>query len=159
MFRFNNASFIAACAAGLLCADLFAGGFWLQLGDPSANPDAKAKNAVVIVRPFGCISPADAKLTGTAEGMLNGQRRTIALDLVPLSEKATYAVLREWPAEGSWVLRLTASVPGRTTSALVPVTAEGFNRAMVKFFQGDPPRSDLEAMLHTMAAQQLAAKN
>jgi len=154
MLRLSNISLIAACAAGLFCADLFAGGFWLQLGNPIASHDAKARNAVVIVRPWGCHSPEAAKLSGTAEGMVHGERRTVTLELTPLSETATYAVMRQWPADGAWVLRVTATLPGATTSALIPVTAEGFNRGKTKFFAGEPPAADLDAMLHAKTPEQ-----
>src|SRR5581483_10935549 len=157
MFRFNFVRF-SACAALLFGANLIAGGFWLQIGNPIASHDAKAKNAVLVARPWGCHSPEAAKVSGTAEGIVNGQRKTITLDLVALSETASYAVMRQWPSEGAWVVRLTAALPGLTTSALVPIGSDGFDRGNTKFFAGEPPAADLDAMLHTMAAQQVAAR-
>ena len=49
----------------LACAgQMFAGGFYLQLGNPEANPTASKMGAVVTIKAVGCHDPAAAKLTG-----------------------------------------------------------------------------------------------
>ncbi len=158
MFRSMNSFLFVAGAAGLFCADLLAGGFFLTLGNPVASHDLKAKHAVLLVRPDGCQNPVTAKVLGSAEGIVDGQRRSIPLDLVTLSTPGTYAVMRQWPSEGAWVLRLTATFNERTTSALVPVTRDGFDRGQAKWYPHDAPDSDLEAMLRNANVPQVAAK-
>ncbi len=64
---------------------LIAGGFALQIGKPSANPEAQAKNAVLVVRGYACVASEQTTLTATAEGIVNGKRETIPLKLIPLS--------------------------------------------------------------------------
>jgi len=157
MLRFTNTTLMAACAAGLFCADLLAGGFFLTLGNPVASHDPKAQGAVLLVRPDGCHNPVGAKVEGTAEGIVGGVRRSVTLDLTPLAAPGTYAVMHQWPAEGTWVLRLTARSDGRTTSALVPVDADGFHRESAKWFPGEAPAGELDAMLHGTASRQVAA--
>ena len=47
------ATLMLACAG-----QMFAGGFWLQLGNPDANPVANKMGAVVTIKAVGCHDPA-----------------------------------------------------------------------------------------------------
>lgn len=134
-------------AALLLAAPTFAGGFWLTLGNPDASPEAQALHAVVTVMPTGCGDPANAKVTATAEGMIQGKRTTIALKISPLSRPGLYAITRQWPAEGKWAVRVVAEYSGATTSALIPIRAEGADRRAAKYQQGNPAEKDVAALL------------
>ncbi len=137
----------------------FAGGFFLSLGNPAAAGDPKARDAFVTVRADGCGMPSLARISGKAEGLVNGRRQSVPLKLTALSSKGLYAVPREWPAEGVWVLTLTGSYLGRTTSAVIPVTSEGFRRDLAKFFPHAPAKADIEAVLHAAAApSQIASR-
>src|SRR5882672_2063950 len=78
-----------------------AGGFFLTIGNPVAANVPQAKGAVLVVRPDGCHEPAKAKITGAAEGIGNGARRSVPLKLTALPTPGVYAVNREWPAEGA----------------------------------------------------------
>jgi hypothetical protein len=95
----------------MLAAPLFAGALVLQIGNPSANPEALARHAVLVARMSACRSPEKTTVTATAEGTVNGTRQTIPLKIVPLSTAGTFAVTREWPAEGTWVVRMVATNP------------------------------------------------
>ena len=64
---------------------LTAGGFWLQLGNPEASAEARKARAVVTIKAVGCHDPATAKVTATAIGMVNGERRTDAAARSPSS--------------------------------------------------------------------------
>ena len=66
-------------AMAALAGQLFAGGFYLQLGNPEANPEAKKANAVLVIKATGCHDPATATLTATAVGVVNGKRQSIPL--------------------------------------------------------------------------------
>ena len=89
----------------LACAgQMFAGGFWLQVGNPEANAAAGKMGAVVTIKAVGCHDPATAKVTATAVGVVNGERRTIPLELKPLAEPGAYALSQQWPREGKWVI-------------------------------------------------------
>ena len=158
MFRFNKSTFLTACAAGLFSASLLAGGFFITLGNPAASHDPQAQGAVLLVRPDGCIKPVGAKVEGSAVGVVGGQRRTIALTLVPLAAPGTYAVMHQWPSEGRWVLRFTARIDSLTTSALVPADAEGVHREAAKSYRNTPPADAVDAMLQASAGAQLAAR-
>lgn len=131
---------IAAVAA-------YAGGFYIELGTPSANTEAKAKNAVLIARLTGCHEAEKAKIEGTAEGMVNGKRESIPLKFVPLSIAGMYAVERQWPAEGTWIVRLVGTDAGRHTSVLFKVKGDAFERGGAKFVQRAPTIAEVDDML------------
>ena len=130
-----------------LATQALAGGFWLTLGQGSASTDPLAKDAVLIVRPEGCNNPAKAVVSGKAIGLVDGKRRHVPLKLVALSTPGTYAVKRDWGQEGSWVLNLVALADGRTTSAVVPIGPNGFERRAAKFFPRLPSDADIDAAL------------
>src|ERR1035438_5184956 len=84
---------ITAPAALLaLAGSLYAGGFYLQLGNPEASPEARKLNAVVTVKSAGCVKPNESKISATAIGIVNGERREIALKLDPLSTAGMFAI-------------------------------------------------------------------
>ena len=68
--------------------------FWLETGTADASPEAKAKNAVLIVRALGCHDPATAEVSGVAVQMVDGRRQTTPAQLVPMKEPGTFAVTR-----------------------------------------------------------------
>ncbi len=157
---YENRFRAAALAAALLLAPaaLRAGGFFLTLGHPQASRDPLAKNAVFLVRPDGCHDPARATISAVAEGLVEGRRVSAPLKLVALGSPGTYAVRREWPAGGSWVVIVTASYEGARASALVPIGKEGFRRDLARTFAGEPEAGQVEALLRAGDAGLRAAK-
>ncbi|HXB72606.1 MAG TPA: hypothetical protein VNY05_30500 [Candidatus Acidoferrales bacterium] len=124
---------IAMPAAVLaLAGQLFAGGFWLQLGNPDASAEARQVNAVVTIKATGCHDPAAAKVTATAIGMVDGQRRSIALKLDKLSEPGAYALSQQWPKEGKWVIELVARNDEQFTNTLLTAGPQGVDRLHAK---------------------------
>ena len=108
----------------MLAAPLFAGALVLEIGNPSANPEAVAKHAVLVARMTACKSPEKTTITASAEGIVDGMRKSIPLKIVPLSTAGTYAFTREWPAQGSWAVRMVATNPDYkdyAASVLVPM--------------------------------------
>ena len=102
-------------AAALLVVGLGAaapGGFALQASVPAEG------KAAVIVRTDGCNHPERAKVWGTAEGMVDGERQTIRLKLNKI-RPGVYAVGRQWPAEGTWVLAVTGTYRKYTSTLLI----------------------------------------
>ena len=106
--RNGNAIRPAGAAILALAAQLYAGGFYLQAGNAD-SVEAQKANAVLTVKAVGCNDPAKTAVTATAEGLVNGERRTIPLKLSPLSESGSYALTRQWPKEGRWVIHLSAT--------------------------------------------------
>src|SRR6266496_3447327 len=98
--------------------------FRLQVGPPVAAGTGTQvtqqfkKKIVLVVRPRVCDDVAKVQITGTAEGMVNGARQSIALNLMPVDPaQGVHAVLQQWPDEGHWVLQLNGSCPSPKSSA------------------------------------------
>lgn len=135
-------------SASVLAGQLFAGGFFLTLGNPSASPQARQLNAVLTVKATGCHDPATAKLTATAIGTVDGQRREIPLHVDKLDAPGTFAVSRQWPDEGKWVIRLEArNDSGQFTNSLVPAGPDGVDRNLARAALKPFAESDIDAML------------
>jgi hypothetical protein len=103
------AATLAAVTASL------AGGFYLKVSAPAKGDDW---GAVLLVKPYGCHKPSDADVSATAEGVVGGKRQTIKLDLT-LRPAGDYAIRRQWPDQGTWVVAITGKYMGATRSALV----------------------------------------
>lgn len=141
-------------ATGLTTAlSLMAGGFVLQIGKPSANPEAQAKNAVLVVRGIACVEQQKTTVTGTAEGIVNGARESMALKLIPLSGQTTYAVMQQWPNDGKWVLAFVMTNPhfGGQQSAIVKVDGASVDWAGITRVNRAATNEDVQAALNTSA--------
>ena len=147
--RTRITSVAAIAAVGL---PLFAGALIVEVGNPAANPEAVAKHAVLAVRTTACHSPEKTSLTATAEGVIDGQRRSIPLKLIPLSTPGTFAVTREWPSGGTWAVKFVARNPeyqNYATGALVRFDGTSAEWASVKHYFHEPSADDVDGMLDT----------
>jgi len=132
----------------LACAgQVFAGGFWLQVGNPEANPAAAKMGAVITIKAVGCHDPAAAKVTATAIGVVNGERRTIPLELKALGEPGAYALSQQWPGEGKWVIQLTGANGEQFTNTMIAAGPGGLDRLHARLDMKAFAPSDVEAML------------
>jgi hypothetical protein len=130
-----------------LAAQVFAGGFILQLGNPEASAEARKLGAVVTIKAAGCHDPATARVTATAIGVVNGQRRTVPLEVKPLSEPGAFAVVGKWPREGKWVVELVGTNGEQFTNTLVAAGPDGLDRLHAKWNMHKFAADDVDAML------------
>ena len=72
----------------------FADGFTFTIGSPVAAQDFRAKTAAFVFRTEGCAEPAKPQISGTAEGLVGGTRRSVPLNLMAASKPGVYAVYR-----------------------------------------------------------------
>jgi hypothetical protein len=140
--------FLGLALAATVVTVALAGGFYLSVERP-AGADPAFQHAALVVRTLGCKDPSQAKLTVRAEGIVDGQRRSQPLALRSVSQ-GVFAVDRAWPAEGTWVVAITATYNGVTREVLAdpaadrPVLAESVSRRAVD--------SALAAAVRTAAA-------
>jgi len=137
-----------AAGALALAGSLFAGGFYLQLGTPDANPQAQKMNAVLVIKAAGCHDPANAKVTAKAIGTVNGQRREIPVDVKPLGGPGEFAIAQQWPKEGRWVIELVGRNGEQFTNTLVPAGPDGIDRAHAKFNMKQFAQAEVEELLN-----------
>ena len=118
-------TFASLVSATLLAiaSPALAGGFQLSVETPGSG-DPQLKDVVLIARTYGCHQPADAKLSATAEGFVNGDRKSLPLELRSIAS-GVFAIKQQWPSEGKWVIALTGAYNGMTSSVLVEVGPNG----------------------------------
>jgi hypothetical protein len=113
------------CAVVLAIASpASAGGFQISVETPTQSNDPQLKEVVLIARTYGCLQPADAKLTATAEGLVGANRRSVPLELRSIGS-GVYAIKKQWPSDGKWVLALTGAYNGMISSVLVELGPNG----------------------------------
>ena len=96
---------------------------WLSIEAPVNPFDPATRDAVLLVHTMvhsGTTKVGD--LAGSAEGLVDGARRSVTLRFDPTNEPGVYAVRRQWPSGGAWVLRITLL---RNTTALVTLGPSG----------------------------------
>ncbi len=79
---------------------------WLSVELPANPMDASTRDAVMVVRAYYHERPARFIPTGMAEGIVKGQRRSIPLEITEGAVAGTYAIHKNWPNEGHWLLNV-----------------------------------------------------
>jgi hypothetical protein len=105
-------------------SSVMAGGFQLSVETPGKSAEPQLKDVVLIARTYGCHQPADAKLSASAEGLVNGARKSVPLELRSIGS-GVYGIKQQWPSEGKWVLALTGTYNGMTSSVLIELGPNG----------------------------------
>lgn len=113
-------SLLSAFALSLsLATPALAGPPWISLEYP-VNPYSSAtRGAYCLVRVYHHGEVADYPLSGTAEGLVNGARQTIALTLTPTGTPGQYAVSYQPRSEGTWMLFLRVGQGEHASATLV----------------------------------------
>jgi len=136
-----------------LTASLSAADFSLGIGGSVASKSLQMKGAMLVARPENCADPAKARIEATAEGLVNGARKTVRLRLAALETPGGVAVFREWPTEGVWVVNLHGYCESAQAGAVVPIGPKGFIRESSKFFPRAATEAEIEAVLKSFAGQ------
>jgi len=153
---------IAAIALSIVAAQ--AGTFFrIEVGPPVAAGFEKLKGLkkydklVLVVRPRLCDSVANVMMTGSAEGLINGERRSVRLTLIPIdSAEGVYGVLKQWKNGGHWVVQLNGTCPNPKASAstLVPMNDGTFIREKVEVLGEPATKKQVDATLAALARSQ-----
>jgi hypothetical protein len=134
-------------------AVLVAQDFVLQVGPAIAGNAAPAKKSLFVVRPGGCADPASVKITATAEGLVNGARRSVPVKLATLPTPGVHAVPRDWPTGGVWIVNLVGTCGGRTAGALVPVAENAtYKRESITLLAHKATPDEIDASLKALTA-------
>ena len=99
---------------------------WISIEYPANPHDPASRGAFLAVNTFHHGTPTDFTITGTAEGVVNGERRSQKLEFRRTSRTGVYALHRQWPGDGTWVLVISthrSSDDGAT--ALVSLGPDG----------------------------------
>ena len=117
---------LAAVLAAALATPALAKPPWISIEYPINPYDASLRGAFLVVHTFIHRMPYAVRLTGTAEGMVNGERRTFPLEFKETGQTAVYTLAQSWPREGVWTLVIRAGeAPGMVATALVEIGPDG----------------------------------
>ena len=111
------ALFTAALAAPAVA---FAGPPWISIEYPVNPHDQSMRGAFLLVHIFHHSDPDARPVEGTAEGIVNGERRSIKLEFTETSRTGVYALRRQWATEGVWTLVIKGGA-----TAVVELGADG----------------------------------
>jgi hypothetical protein len=110
---------IAAAASSRL-----AGPPWISIEYP-ANPfDRSTRGAHLLVHAFYHGTPVNYPVSGTAEGVVAGERRSITLRFETTSRTGVYALRKQWPSEGAWTLVISVTQDDKERSGVAQALVE-----------------------------------
>ena len=122
----GSAILLLSGAASSSHAAWFKGGPWVSIETPINPYDAPARGALFLVHTFHHAVPTNLTVEARAEGLVDGQRRTVALSPSAL-RTGTFAVRNQWGPRGTWSVLIVATQPEPKASiqAVVDVGADG----------------------------------
>ena len=123
----------------------------LSVGNPIAGREPNMKGSAFVVRFEGCPEPDKARIVATAEGIVDGARRSMPVHTIALKTPGVYAIPREWSDRGVWVVTLTGTYKGQTAGAIVPLGPRGLIREDVWLRGAAPASGDVEALLRKLS--------
>jgi hypothetical protein len=101
---------------------------WISIEYPG-NPYAQdSRDAYLYVHAFHHGTPTAFPVSGTAEGLVSGARRTISLEFKTTSRPGVYSLRKQWPTEGVWTLVVGVTQgegEGNTARAIVELANDG----------------------------------
>ena len=103
-----------------------AGPPWIAIEYP-ANPfDQATRGGFLTVRTYHHGQILAKTVTGTAEGVVNGKRESVKLEIRQGSQPGMYVVMWQRPAAGKWVLVINSGMQGVVdATAVVEISATG----------------------------------
>ena len=117
---------LAALLSSALAAPALAGPPWISIELPANPYDRDTRGAFLLVHAFHHGTAVNAIVTGTAEGIVDGQRRTITLEFAATGREGVRALRKMWPDEGIWTLAITAAQgPDDGATAVITLGADG----------------------------------
>lgn len=122
----QTSRFLFVALALLAAVPALAGPPWMSIEFPANPHDTKTREAFLVVHTYHHGTPTAMSLRGTAEGIVRGERRSIALRFGETERRGAFALTKQWPSEGQWVLNIALLQADRPeASALVVLGADG----------------------------------
>jgi hypothetical protein len=103
------------------------GGPWISVEAPGNPYDNATRGAAFYVHTYRHTIPMDMTVAATAEGIVDGQRKSVALAVAKGAQTGTYAVRNQWGSKGVWTVVVGASMTEMAVNmqALVEIDADG----------------------------------
>ena len=87
----------------------FAGPPWISIELPANPYDRATKGAFLVVHAFHHGTPVGFPVSGKAEGIVNGQRKSIDLKFDRTERDGAYVLRNQWGTEGEWTLVISVA--------------------------------------------------
>jgi hypothetical protein len=123
--QLRRAIVLAASSIVLIAASPSFGPPCISIETPPNPFDATSRGAFLIVHTFHHGNVVASGVTGTAEGIVGGSRRSVALAFDTTSHRGSYALRKQWPDEGTWMLVINTGGHAQGVTALVDIGPEG----------------------------------
>lgn len=101
---------------------------WISIEYPPSPYDRVTRDALLLVHSYHHFTPVGLPVSGTAEGVVDGKRRSVKLEFETTSKPGVFALRRQWPRQGAWVLNIAVTQgegEHNTAGALVTLDADG----------------------------------
>ena len=99
---------------------------WISIEYPVNPYDQSTRDAFLVVHAFHHGTPTAFPVSGTAEGLVNGQRQSIKLEFGTTSRTGAYALRKQWPDQGTWTLVIgVMQGPEDRVTAVVDLSSDG----------------------------------
>ena len=101
---------------------------WISIEYPANPYYSGSRGAYLLVHAFHHGTPVSFPMSGTAEGIVAGERRTVSLEFKNTSRPGVYALHKQWPSEGVWTLVVgftQGDGEGNTVKAIVELGQNG----------------------------------
>ena len=85
----------------LVCSTAVAEEFSIQVAGPVAAQTYQMKSSAFVFRALGCEAPAKLEVTATAEGLVQGQRRSMPLRVSPAQTAGVFGSFASGPMKAS----------------------------------------------------------
>jgi len=105
---FLTTAAVASLALATLVTPASAKPPWVSIELPANPMNGTTRSAFLLVHSYHVGTVADIPLSGTATGMVNGERRVLKLSFEKTNLPGVAALRRTWPLEGAWVLAINA---------------------------------------------------
>lgn len=117
---------LAAALTLAMASAAHAGPPWISIELPANPHHASTRNATLLVRAYHHSASLNAPLTGTAEGIVDGRRVSLPLELRGTNQPGVFALTTPLPKGGTWIMAITvAESKTATATALVTVDQRG----------------------------------
>lgn len=118
-------AFVATAAVAIAGATHAFGPPWISIETPPNPYDATSRGAFLVVHTFHHGNIVASGVTGTAEGVVAGARRSIRLAFDTTSRRGSYALRKQWPSDGIWMLVINTGGQAQGVTALVDIGPQG----------------------------------
>ncbi len=167
MPRIRTVLVLAALLSAAAAAPALAGPPWISIEYPVNPFDAATRSALFVVHTYHHGASVPYALAATAEGIVDGRRVRLPLQVAATSRTGVWAVSGRLPAHGSFVVTATLADDGEGSHASILVGFSGGRLLSARVPQDrregwviprEASREELETMLRETTAMAAAEK-